>query len=69
MINPVKSLSVGYIPYAYKFSQDFIFTNFANQQAFTKMKTQRFVRIRYKFAAAGRHAKLKSQNLLGAGRL
>ena len=44
------------IPYAYKFSQDFIFANFANQQVFAKMKTRKIVCIRYKFAAAGCHS-------------
>ena len=39
-----------YVPYADKFSRDFIFANFANQQAFAKI-----VCIWYKFAAAGHH--------------
>ena len=38
------------LPYAHKFSQDFIFANFANQWAFAN-KTQKFVHIWYKFAA------------------
>ena len=33
----------------------YFFANFANQRAFAKMKTQKFVLIQYKFAAAGRH--------------
>ena len=44
-----------YIPYAYKFSWDFIFTNFTNQRAIMKIKTRKCVPIQYKFAAAGRH--------------
>ena len=44
------------LPYEYKFLQDFIFMVFTNQRAFAKMKTQNFVCIQYKFAAAGRHS-------------
>ena len=43
------------LPYVYKFLWDFIFENFANQWAFAKIKMRKFVHIRYKFAAAGRH--------------
>ena len=41
-------------------SRDFIFANFANQRAIVKIKMRKCVRIRYKFAAVGRH--LQNQN-------
>ena len=46
----------GRLLYVYRSLRDFIFANFANQQAFAKVKTRKFVRIRYKFAAAGHHS-------------
>ena len=47
----------GKIPYAYKFSRDFIFANFANQWAIAKIKTQKCARKRYKHAAAAHHSR------------
>ena len=50
------------IPYAYKFSRDFIFANFANQRAFVEISTHTV-----QVAAAGHHSQIKIVKIVRCG--